>query len=111
MTFSDSRIPPPHVPPLEAEGIRYEQVMDTTGIDTEDHRGWMRATRIEDGTVLWTSKVYTVKPIIEFGSDGGDVYFKQMEFAPDGGSILVTNEDGNRFEVKIVSGESTPLEE
>ena len=106
MTFSSSQAPSPDVPPIIHDGVRYEQVNDTTGIDTDSPFGWMRATRIADGEVLWTRQIYTKETENPFGKSLAYVYFESMSLDAEAGFILVTNEDSERFRVDISTGDS-----
>ncbi len=108
MELSGSRKPPPTVAPVEIGGVRFEQVMDTTGIETDDHRGWMRATDISAGQVLWTRQIYRSKSHDQLEASSGLVYFSHMSVGPDG-AIIVENESGARFSVDGATGDATPL--
>ena len=91
------------------DGVRYEQVRDTTGIETTDHNGWMRATSLADGAVLWTRQVYKVNVDPNRSGGGNWVYFRSMTLSDDGRAIIVENEAGKRFRVDTGTGDSTPL--
>lgn len=102
-----SRRPPANIEPVILNGVRFEQVLDTTGIDTEDHNGWMRATSVESGDVLWTRQIYAV-PFDETKERGVQrIYFKSLSVGPGGAFLIVENEASKRFQVDPESGDST----
>ena len=105
---SMSRRPPRTLGPIEKDGIRYEQVMDMPGID--NRTGWLRATRMDSGEVIWTRQVYRhdIDPRME--RDVQEFYFRSMELDPTGGAILIEDERGRHYSVDPASGESTALD-
>lgn len=107
---SFSRPPPAQVAPVEVGGVRVEQVMDTTGIVTEDHSGWLRATAMSDGTVLWTRQIYTSDADSRMEGGLQRVFLRSMAVAPDGEAIVIENEAGGRYRVDPQTGESTKIE-
>ncbi len=97
------------LPPLELNGIRYEQIV-LEQCDPMDRRsGWMRARDIATGTELWELQVYPVSRIGPRTEDGEpmvdlymlDCFFERFEFMPDQEHILVKNEYGDRYLVNI----------
>jgi hypothetical protein len=105
-----SRRPPAQIAPVELDGVRFEQVLDTTGIDTQDHNGWLRATSIASGEVLWTRQIYAIAYDPTKPRGVQRVYFKSLSASSDGKSLLVENEAGTRFRVDAATGQTELLE-
>jgi hypothetical protein len=103
-----SRVPPKRVPAIERDGVRYDQVMDVADID--NRTGWLRATRIDSGEVIWTKQVYRHELDPRMERDVQEVYFRSLAFDPARNAIVVENERGERFHVDPVSGESAPAD-
>lgn len=94
-----SRTAPPRLPPIDIDGIRYEQILNG---------GYLGATDLATGTRLWTLGVYEViiDPRIE--SDVQEVYFVRMERVPGKAALLIENERGERFSVDLAGRSVRP---
>jgi hypothetical protein len=97
-----SRPSAPEVPPIDHQGVRYEQ-------DRHDDRagdqpgGYLAATDIKTGQRLWRIQVYQVG---EKGPAGAPVqarYFRAMQLAPDGASLIIENEAGGVYHVDLAT--------
>lgn len=103
-----SRVPPPEMPPLELDGIRYEQICYGRAEDRERRSGFMRACDIATGEALWELQVYKViweEMPLGLEHIDQDVFFIRFKFMPDKKRILIENEDRKRFFVDIAKRE------
>lgn len=105
---SASRRAPAEVPPVDLDGVRYEQVRYGDDVNPDDPNGWLRATSIADGTVLWTKQLYTMPP--DTGRGRAHVYFRSMAVGPDGATIVIVNEANETFSVDPATGDVTQLD-
>ena len=108
------RLPPPDVPPVERDGVRYAQVADGRTAGHGQRGGVLEATSARDGKRLWTLVVYDNREVAgvegkvasvegEAASVEGDaqwVFFESMAFAPDG-RLRIVNEAGKAFLVDV----------
>lgn len=105
-----SRPSAPQVPPVEHQGIRYEQ-------DRHDDRagdqpgGYLAAIDIKTGARLWRIKVYQIAGP---GPGPGRAptqarYFRSMRVAPDGKALVIENEVGGVYRVDLASHSSTQV--
>ena len=101
------RNPPPRLPPLVREGVRYERRIGDEAVDGQVG-GLLAAYEVGTGRLLWTLAVYDNRRDPMFEGDVQDIFFSEMRFEPDG-SLLVVNERGERFRVDVEARESTPL--
>ena len=104
-----SRPPPPRVPPVTHEGVRYEQVKDATRLGLSQVTGHLAAYDEASGERLWVLKVYDHRPSEALESDVQEVYFKSLELRPGGRELVVTNEAGARFVVDLRARTVAPL--
>lgn len=104
-----SRVPPPKVDALEWNGIRYEPAVSGLPLDATDVSGWMRATAIASGEVLWLVQVYThPDPVDPFLPGGGRNMIPMKRISISGDRIEVEDMRGRRFLVDPATGTSTP---
>ena len=102
------RGPPPEVPPIVRDGIRYAQG------DAERDQGLAQASGMlvvsDDfsGKRLWTLAVYNAGVDAKKNASARSIYFKTMAFDPDG-RLRVVNEDGQSFLVDVKRHTSTPI--
>ncbi len=81
---SADRPAPPVVPPVDKDGIRYEQ--QETG-----EPGILQATRIATGEVLWELQVYRIrKQTVDI--EPMPVYFASMTLGPGPETLTIENE-------------------
>lgn len=102
-----SRKAPADVPPLEINGIRYEQVMSASLYDLEDNARYLRASRIEDGETLWVKPVFKIKYDTTKERGVQSVYFEVMVHQDD--RIVIRNERGVHYSVDPETGKSRRL--
>lgn len=104
---SEDRLPPPEVPPVEGDGVRYAQAEDGRDVGVNQVGGVLVATDVASGKRLWTLAVYgnAVDPKLE--ADAQWVFFTSMAFDPDG-RLRITGEDGKSFLVDLKARKATP---
>lgn len=104
---SEDRLPPPEVPPVERDGVRYSQAMDGHDVGLQQVGGVLVATAIDDGRQLWTLAVYgnPIDPKQE--ADAQWLFFESMAFERDG-RLRIVNEGGKAFLVDVKARTSTP---
>jgi hypothetical protein len=107
MQKTSSRIPPPKVAPVHADGVRYEQVGNGLTAGLDQMGGYLAAYDEADGKQLWTLKVYDNVRNPHREGDVQDVFFKSMSLQPDG-TLLIENERGARFVVDPKARTSVP---
>ncbi|KQZ72334.1 hypothetical protein ASD55_11250 [Rhodanobacter sp. Root561] len=90
-----SRVPPPRVPPVFIEGMRYAQV--SGALETDGQIGGMLAACDASHREVWRLKVYENPRRPELEGDVQDVWFRSLRV--EGGKLLIENERGERFEV------------
>jgi hypothetical protein len=104
-----SRVPPPAVDALVSNGIRYEPAVSGLPLDATDVTGWMRATNIASGEVIWLAQVYThPDPVDPFLPGGGRNMIPMKRIALSGNMIEVEDLRGRTFLVDPATGTSTP---
>lgn len=102
-----SRPSAPEVPPVEHQGVRYEQDRhdDSAG---DQPGGYLAATHIQSGARLWRIKVYAV-PAAAPGRPAMARYFRSMRLAPEGQALLIENEAGGVYRVDLATHVSTQV--
>lgn len=97
---SEDRLPPPIVPPVEKDGVRYSQAEDGRDVGQDQVGGVLVASDAASGKRLWTLVVYgnPLNPSQE--ADSQWIFFKSMGFASDG-SLVIVNEADSRFLVDL----------
>lgn len=98
--FSADRLPPPEVPPVERDGVRYAQAEDGRTVGHKQVSGVLVASAAGSGKQLWTLVVYTSEGDARQEADAQWVYFKSMAFEPDG-RLRIVNEAGQAFLVDV----------
>ncbi len=98
---SADRPSPPHVEPVEIDGIRYQQSM-------EGPPGFLAAVDVPSGEVRWTLQVYTIKEQ-DAPLDSMAIYFKSMTEGPGPNKLTIENESGYRYEVDLETRTATQI--
>jgi hypothetical protein len=106
---SEDRLPPPKVPPVEHEGVRYAQAKDGRDVGADQVGGVLVATDIASGKRLWTLPVYGNPIDAKLEADVQWVFFTAMAFDPDG-RLRITNESGKTFLVDVKTRTVTPAQ-
>ena len=99
--LASKRPAPPKVSPVKSEGIRYEQADDHDIDSSEQHSGYLAAFKGASKKPLWLVKVYDLDFDPRLERDVQEVYFSKLEISPERREIIVENERGERFAVRI----------
>lgn len=94
------RLPPPVVPDVVRDGVRYAQAEDGRDVGMNQVGGVLVAYAADSGKRLWALAVYgnPVDPGHE--ADVQWLFFRSMAFEPDG-RLRVVNEAGKAFLVDV----------
>lgn len=99
---SASRPAPPIVPPIEFNGVRYQQDNESRKHGGDQSVGYLVAIDIHSGERLWMQKVYEYNETPTPGAPPPmGLYFKSMKLDAARGAIVVENESGTVYEVDI----------
>lgn len=101
------RGPPPEVPAIVRDGIRYAQGDEGRDPGLPQASGVLVASDDFSGKRLWTLAVYDEVADAHRAPDARWVFFKSMAFDPDG-RLRVVNEDDQAFLVDVRRRTSTP---
>ncbi len=102
------RGPPPIVPPLVRDGVRYAQGDAERDTGLAQASGMLVASDDFSGKRLWTLAVYSEGFDAKKTPDARAVFFATMAFDPDG-RLRVVNEAGQAFLVDVKRRTSTPV--
>lgn len=108
LQISGDRNPPPRVPPVEKDGVRYEQNLHANDAEFGQHAGVLVARNVKTNKPLWSLKIYDNRRVPGLEGDVQDVYFQSMAFDGEG-RLLIENELGRRFAVDVVARTVKPL--
>ncbi|MCK9686664.1 hypothetical protein [Scleromatobacter humisilvae] len=101
------RGPPPDVPPIVRDGIRYAQGDAERDPGLAQASGMLVVSDDFSGKRLWTLAVYNAGVDAKKNASARSIYFKTMAFDPDG-RLRVVNEDGEAFLVDVRRHLATP---
>jgi hypothetical protein len=104
---SADRLPPPEVPPVERDGVRYAQAADGHAVGAKQVGGVLVATDIATGKQLWTLAVYGNPVDAKLEADVQWVFFSAMTFGADG-HLHIVNEAGKKFVVDVKARSVAP---
>jgi len=99
------RGPPPEVPPIVRDGLRYAQGDNERDPGLPQSSGMLVVSDDFSGKRLWTLAVYPEDA--GRASGGRAVFFKSMAFDPDG-RLRIVDEDDKAFLVDVRRHTSTP---
>ncbi len=102
---SADRLPPPVVPPVERDGVRYAQAEDGRSVGLDQVGGVLVASAA--GKQLWTLAVYGNRVDPKQEADAQWIFFKSMAFDPDG-RLRIVNEAGKTYLVDVQKRVATP---
>lgn len=108
---SDSRPAPPVVAPIEHNGIRYEQDMQSYGHGGDQPGGYLTAINVKTGERLWMLKVYDVSDLSESGVDSIGIYFKSMALVSGRDALEIEDETGRHFIFDLINKASAQVSE
>lgn len=104
---SGDRLPPPKVPPVERDGVRYAQAESGRDVGLDQVGGVLVATDARSGKRLWTLAVYGNPIDRKKEADAQWVFFKSMAFDRNG-RLRIQNEAGKTFLVDVGTRQVTP---
>jgi hypothetical protein len=102
------RGPPPEVPAIVRDGVRYAQGDEGRDPGLPQASGMLVASDDFSGKRLWTLAVYTEGADARRTPDARWVFFKSMAFDPDG-RLRIVDEDDRTFLVDVRRRTSTPV--
>lgn len=103
-----SRAAPPRLPPVEIDGVRYEQVLNGRKLGLPRNGGYLAAVEVATGGRRWVLSIYDVPIDPQIESDVQEVYFSRMERVAGRAALLIENERGERFIVDLAGPEVQP---
>lgn len=109
--LSFDRAAPAEIEPIVIGEVRFEQATDPDAADDQLESGYLRAVEVESGNELWRVRVYTPEFINGLERDAQEVYFSSLKASDDGSSLIVENEEDERFRVDAATGAVTPLQD
>lgn len=98
---SPSRPPPPTVPPIIHNGVRYEQDLDSRLYGGTQAGGYLVAIDEATENRLWMLRVYDI-PDDASGVDVPGCYFRSMILVPGHDELEIDNEVGGKYRVDLV---------
>lgn len=102
-----SRPPPPQVMPIEHEGVRYEQDMQSYHFGGTQPGGYLVAIEPASGKRLWMLKVYEVPLQEAAGVSTPGRYFRSMRLVPGRNEIEIESEVGGKYLVDLAARSAT----
>ncbi len=105
---SDDRLPPPEVPPVERDGVRYAQAENGNDAGLDQVGGVLVANDVASGKRLWSLAVYGNPVDLKLEADVQSAFFTSMAFDPDG-RLRITNEEGKTFLVDTKARKAIPV--
>lgn len=108
LSGSFDRPPPPKVPPVRRNGLRYEQHMGTHDNAVGQSGGLLDIIDDATGKLIVTIKVYDNQRRPDIEGDVQDIFFTSMAF-DSSGKLIITNEAGHRFAVDPATRAVTPM--
>jgi len=105
---TSSRPSSPQVPPVEHQGVRYEQDRhdDSAG---DQPGGYLAAIDVKTGERLWRLKVYNIARSGPPGTPALALYFRTMKLSADGAALDIENEAGGVYRVDLATRASTQV--
>lgn len=96
----------PKVNPVKHAGVRYEVASGLRARTTGQASGVLAATEIDGGNELWTRAVYKVTYDGTEEADAQDVFIVKLALNKAKDGLLVEDEKGRKFLVRLADGES-----
>jgi hypothetical protein len=104
-----SRPAPTAVAPVEHDGVRYQQDLDSYRHGGDQPGGYLVAIDSKTGERMWMLKVYELNSHPAPGLEHPGLYFKTLRLAPGGGALEIENEGGGRYLVDLASRTATKV--
>ena len=105
MAADKKRRDPAEVEPVQHAGLRYEVPRLGTPFGYAQDGGIVVARRADTGALVWTRRVYPVAHDPSMEGDKQDVFIKSLTLATDGKLLVIVNERGQRFEMRLDGGD------
>lgn len=106
ISVSGDRLPPPKVPDILDNGIRYSQRVGSFDNEFQQAGGLLDAFDAKTNKRLWTLVVYPNKRKPDLEGDVQDVFFKSMKFQHDG-KMHIEDEVGREYIIDVKKRTST----
>ncbi len=106
---SVKRAPPPIVPPIEYQGMRYEQIMNGHDAGRPERCGYLDGIDIKTNAGLWVRQIYSVPFNDEIEDDTQECYFTRMVLLPGQQDLLIENEVGDKYLFNLKRRDTRPL--
>jgi hypothetical protein len=103
MTSSPKRLGAAPVAPLIVNGMRIEAVNAGRKRGLGQNGGYIETFDLASGKAMWLLQVYKIDYAKNMEEDVQDRFIERLESTADGANLLVTDENGNRFEVDLAS--------
>ncbi len=104
---SPSRPSPPVVPPVEFEGVRYEQDDYESREKGDQPGGYLAAVDAGTGARLWRLKVYDIADHRAVGLPDLPLMFQSMKLVPGAAELEIENESGSVYRVNLARRTAT----
>jgi len=104
-----SRPAPPAVAPVEHQGLRYEQDMESCAHGGDQPGGHLAAVDAKIGERLWMLKVYELQDHSAAGVDDIGVYVRSMALIPGKDELEIETETGASFRVDLAHRAPPPI--
>jgi len=106
-----SRPAPPAVAPVDYQGIRYQQEMQSYDYGGDQPGGYLTAIDLKTGQRLWMLKIYPVADNSVSGVESMGIYFKTMRLVPGRDKLDIEDETGRHFIFDLATKISTQVSE
>ncbi len=103
------RAPPPEVPPIELNGMRYIQIMNGLEEGRGLRCGLLEGIDIKTGRGIFIEIIYRVPFNDEIEDDTQECYFTRMVLLPGQQDILIENEVGDKYLFNLKRRDTRPL--
>lgn len=103
------RSPPPTVPPLQHQGVRYQQDLSGQEPAGSAPGGTLAAFDVASGQRLWLLQVYTVRDDPGAPMRHPGIYFRSLALVPDSGELEIENEVGGLYRVDLAKRQAREL--
>ena len=107
--FKAKRKAPREVPPVTHEGVRYEYCLDGAKFGFPHQGGVLAAYDAKTGQKLWAQLIYQVAIREDLERDAQLSYINSIELSKDGQSLIIGNERGEQFSLKLLDRTVTKM--
>lgn len=99
--LSSSRKAPPMVPPIERDGVRYEQDVERQRRDDASRGGSLLAIDAATGHKLWEARLYDNPYVPKVPPGNPVIWFTRMAFVDRADAVEIETVGGNRYQVDL----------